>query len=120
MGHLRDNPSRIQLETVSIDYFNRNVRNLKYEFNLVTHSNFSCRYCRYYDFVGHRGGECQRLGVAVQGQWAGCPLMVPNVNPTTRTCSKPPVLSEVQSAVLLYLRVSSSAKLDLPPNLASA
>ena len=85
----------------------------------MTYSNFSCRYCEYYDFVGHRGGECQRLGVSVQGQWDACSLMVPSVNPTTRTFNKLAV-PETQSSTLTYLRVSSSARLDLPPELASA
>jgi hypothetical protein len=91
----------------------------------VTQSNFSCRYCKYYDFVGHRGGECQRLGASVQGAWAACTLMVLNispttVNPTTRTVHKP-ALSESQGSPLAYLRAVSNVRLDLPPEeLASA
>jgi hypothetical protein len=84
----------------------------------VTHSNFSCRYCKYYEFTGHRGGECQQLGVPVQGKWSACPLMIPAVNPTTRTFNKLD-LSETHTSSLLYLRVSANAKLD-PPELASA
>jgi hypothetical protein len=34
----------------------------------------SCRYCRYYQSEGRRGGNCQQLGVAVQGQWKACTL----------------------------------------------
>lgn len=86
----------------------------------MTQSNFSCRYCKYYDFVGHRGGECQRLGASVQGEWAACALMVPNVSPTTHTVYKP-ALSESQGSPLAYLRVASNVRLDLPPEeLASA
>ncbi|PSF36145.1 hypothetical protein C7H19_14195 [Aphanothece hegewaldii CCALA 016] len=34
----------------------------------------SCRYCRYYQSEGRRGGMCQQLGVPVQGQWKACSL----------------------------------------------
>jgi hypothetical protein len=69
--------------------------------------------------MGHRGGECQRLGVSVKGQWAACALMIPNVNPTTRTLNTT-AISEAQGSAIAYLRLSSAAKLDSPPELASA
>ena len=34
----------------------------------------SCRYCRYYQTEGRRGGNCQQLGVPVQAQWRACTL----------------------------------------------
>jgi hypothetical protein len=34
----------------------------------------SCRYCRYYQGEGRRGGNCQQLGVPVKGQWKACTL----------------------------------------------
>ncbi|MDJ0508425.1 MAG: hypothetical protein QNJ64_04090 [Crocosphaera sp.] len=40
-------------------------------------SNFlasSCRYCRYYQTEGRRGGMCQQLGVPVRAQWKACSL----------------------------------------------
>jgi len=40
-------------------------------------SNFmtsSCRYCRYYQSEGRRGGMCHQLSVPVQGEWKACAL----------------------------------------------
>ncbi|MEG3988158.1 hypothetical protein QUA13_13575 [Microcoleus sp. S28C3] len=42
----------------------------------------SCRHCRYYEQHGHRGGNCQMLGVAVHGGWKACPLLVPPFAPS--------------------------------------
>ena len=40
-------------------------------------NNFStsaCRYCRFYEPEGRRGGSCQKLGVPVQSSWKACYL----------------------------------------------
>ncbi len=37
----------------------------------------ACRYCRYYQPEGRRGGMCQQLGVQVQGSWKACALALP-------------------------------------------
>ncbi|MDJ0600899.1 MAG: hypothetical protein QNJ37_18905 [Crocosphaera sp.] len=40
-------------------------------------SNFltsSCRFCRYYQTEGRRGGMCQQLGVPVRAEWKACTL----------------------------------------------
>jgi hypothetical protein len=34
----------------------------------------SCRYCRYYQTEGRRGGTCQQLGGSVQANWKACTL----------------------------------------------
>jgi hypothetical protein len=34
----------------------------------------ACRYCRYYNPEGRRGGSCQKLGVPVQSNWNACLL----------------------------------------------
>jgi hypothetical protein len=48
-----------------------------------THSFTSaCRYCRYYQPEGRRGGSCQQLGVEVQGQWKACVLATPPFSTT--------------------------------------
>lgn len=36
----------------------------------------SCRHCSFYQSEGRRGGNCQQLGVPVQGNWSVCPLAV--------------------------------------------
>lgn len=42
----------------------------------------ACRYCRYYDTQGRRGGVCQQLGVQVQGNWKACSLALPPFAPS--------------------------------------
>ncbi|MBE9044394.1 hypothetical protein IQ255_08250 [Pleurocapsales cyanobacterium LEGE 10410] len=37
-------------------------------------SNSNCRYCRFYQPQGRRGGCCQMLGVPVQSSWKACTL----------------------------------------------
>lgn len=34
----------------------------------------ACKYCQYYKPTGRRGGNCEMLGVSVQGGWKGCHL----------------------------------------------
>lgn len=34
----------------------------------------SCRYCRYFQTEGRRGGMCQQLGVPVESNWKACVL----------------------------------------------
>ena len=36
-----------------------------------------CRYCQYYIPEGRRGGDCQKLGALVQGNWKACCLSSP-------------------------------------------
>lgn len=35
-----------------------------------------CVYCRNYQLLGRKSGNCQKLGVAVEGRWQACPLYV--------------------------------------------
>ncbi|PPS44815.1 hypothetical protein [Chroococcidiopsis sp. TS-821] len=42
----------------------------------------ACRYCRYYQPEGRRGGCCQMLGVLVQGNWKACELSLPAFAPS--------------------------------------
>ena len=36
-----------------------------------------CRHCRYYIPEGRRGGQCQKLNVAVKSQWTSCSMSAP-------------------------------------------
>ena len=47
--------------------------------NLLTSA---CRYCQYYKPEGRRGGNCQQLGVIVQGSWKACALAIPAFVPS--------------------------------------
>jgi hypothetical protein len=42
----------------------------------------SCRHCHFYRGEGRRGGNCQQLGVPVQGSWSVCPLAAPPFKPS--------------------------------------
>jgi hypothetical protein len=42
----------------------------------------ACRYCRYYQPEGRRGGCCQMLGAPVQGSWKACELSLPAFAPS--------------------------------------
>jgi hypothetical protein len=42
----------------------------------------SCRHCHFYRGEGRRGGNCQQLGVPVQGSWSVCPLAIPPFKPS--------------------------------------
>ncbi len=42
----------------------------------------ACRYCRYFTPEGRRGGNCQQLGVPVQGKWKACCLAIPPFAPS--------------------------------------
>ncbi|MBW4690168.1 MAG: hypothetical protein KME27_00205 [Lyngbya sp. HA4199-MV5] len=44
-----------------------------------------CRRCRYYEPEGRRGGHCQQLNVAVQGNWTACSLAIPPFSPAWET-----------------------------------
>lgn len=41
-----------------------------------------CRLCQHYSLEGRRGGQCDRLGVTVQGQWNACNLYIPPFAPS--------------------------------------
>lgn len=48
--------------------------------NFLTNSDLTCRFCRHYDPVGRRGGNCQKLQASVEATWAACTLAVPAFN----------------------------------------
>ena len=42
--------------------------------NEIDLSTSVCRFCRYYQPEGRRGGSCHKLGVPVQSSWKACSL----------------------------------------------
>jgi hypothetical protein len=48
--------------------------------NFFTNSDLTCRFCRYYDPVGRRGGTCQKLQASVEATWSACTLAIPAFN----------------------------------------
>ncbi len=51
------------------------------EINFATSA---CRYCRFYEPEGRRGGCCQMLDVPVQGSWKACSFASPPFKTTLR------------------------------------
>ncbi|MEA5573727.1 hypothetical protein [Calothrix sp. UHCC 0171] len=45
----------------------------------------ACKYCRYYNPEGRRGGNCQQLGAPVLGHWKACSLALPPFAPSWET-----------------------------------
>lgn len=45
----------------------------------------ACKYCRYYNPEGRRGGQCQQLGAPVLGSWKACSLALPPFAPSWET-----------------------------------
>ena len=48
--------------------------------NFLTNSDLTCRFCRHYDPVGRRGGNCQKLQASVEATWSACTLAIPAFN----------------------------------------
>ena len=73
--------------------------------NFVTSS---CRYCRYYQSEGRRGGTCQQLSVPVQAQWKACTLAASPFNSTWEKLEQ--VVSLEHSLTLNCLNCPSKAE----------
>ncbi|MGB5712991.1 MAG: hypothetical protein WBM44_19055 [Waterburya sp.] len=52
--------------------------------NEINFSTSACRYCRFYEPQGRRGGSCQMLGVPVQSSWKACNLASPPFETTVK------------------------------------
>jgi hypothetical protein len=70
-------------------------------------SNFltsSCRYCRYYETEGRRGGMCQQLGVPVRAGWKACSLAAA---PFTNTWESLETVVKLENSLVLECSVDS-------------
>ena len=47
----------------------------------------SCRFCRYYQSEGRRGGMCQQLGVPVRATWKACGFALPAFSSSSSSSS---------------------------------
>jgi hypothetical protein len=75
--------------------------------NFLTNSDLTCRFCRHYDPVGRRGGNCQKLQASVEATWSACTLAVPAFNrdwesPTEIANSIPAQVNATASQVEQY------------------
>ena len=52
---------------------------------LIKRLTSTCRYCRYYQPQGRRGGMCEKLSAPVQGVWKACPFVMSAFAPAWET-----------------------------------
>jgi hypothetical protein len=52
---------------------------------LIKRLTSTCRYCRYYQPQGRRGGMCEKLSAPVQGVWKACPFALGAFAPSWET-----------------------------------
>ncbi len=52
--------------------------------NEINFSTSACRYCRFYEPEGRRGGSCQMLGVPVESSWKACAFASPPFETTLK------------------------------------
>lgn len=64
-----------------------------------------CRYCRFYQPEGRRGGSCQKLGVPVESKWKACTFAS---LPFKTTVTKLEEIFQLYSAVELASDVSEA------------
>ncbi|MDJ0579780.1 hypothetical protein [Crocosphaera sp.] len=71
----------------------------------------SCRFCRYYQTEGRRGGMCQQLGVPVRAEWKACSLAVA---PFTQTWESLENVVKLESSLVLEcsVEVESTKKVN--------
>lgn len=61
-------------------------------------STSACRYCRFYEPEGRRGGSCQILGVPVQSSWKACSIASP---PFENTLKKLEDIFQLETSISL-------------------
>ena len=69
-----------------------------------------CRYCRFYQPEGRRGGSCQKLGVPVESRWKACALAA---SPFKTTVNK---LEEIFNSNSAIKSASTTSKVNAKNN----
>ena len=64
-------------------------------------STSACRYCRFYEPEGRRGGSCHLLGVPVESSWKACSFASPPFETT---------LKKLENILQLETSISISSK----------
>ena len=79
--------------------------------NQINFSTSACRYCRFYEPQGRRGGDCRMLSVSVQSDWEACALASP---PFKTTLTKLEDIFQLESPISLdSAPKSASSKSEL-------
>ena len=71
----------------------------------------ACRYCRFYNPEGRRGGMCEQLGVPVRGAWKSCSLAIPAFSPTWETLEE--IMSLPEEAIKLEEALNSPCSANI-------
>ena len=79
------------------------------EFQKITSA---CRYCRYYQPEGRRGGKCQRLGAHVLSHWRACNLALPPFAPSWESLENAWNLTEPIQLVPVSTNLEKSLSID--------
>ncbi|MDM9384382.1 hypothetical protein QUB80_27295 [Chlorogloeopsis sp. ULAP01] len=82
----------------------------------------ACRYCRYYQPEGRRGGMCQQLGAPVQANWKACSLSLPPFAPSWESLedvwnlpdATPAIPSEIKKVVIASIEGTVSNTTEQP------
>ncbi|MCP6762386.1 MAG: hypothetical protein NHB32_27375 [Fischerella sp. CENA71] len=75
----------------------------------------ACKYCRYYQPEGRRGGICQQLGAPVQASWKACSFALPPFAPSWEKLedvwslpdATPVLISDINKSATLTNEVAS-------------
>ena len=73
----------------------------------INFSTSACRYCRFYEPHGRRGGDCRMLGVPVQSDWKACALAS---SPFKTTLTKLENIFQLETSIPLSSPDKSSFK----------
>lgn len=75
----------------------------------INFSTSACRYCRFYEPEGRRGGSCQMLGVPVKSSWKACLFAAP---PFENTLEKLENIFQLATPVSLDSPARSTPKIS--------
>ncbi|NJL51519.1 MAG: hypothetical protein HC930_03625 [Hydrococcus sp. SU_1_0] len=64
----------------------------------INFSTSACRFCRFYEPEGRRGGSCQMLGVPVESSWKACNFASP---PFETTLEKLENILQLETSIAL-------------------
>jgi hypothetical protein len=74
----------------------------------------ACRYCRYYQPQGRRGGMCHQLSAPVQSGWKACALAIPAFAPSWESLEDAWTLPVAQPIVPVTANLNSERESFVP------
>ena len=77
--------------------------------NETNFSTSNCRYCRFYQPEGRRGGRCRMLDVSVQSSWKACTL---GSSPFETTLKKLEDIFQLETSIRLDSSTQATSKVS--------